>query len=307
MRRKLLICVVLVVLIMGLAGYFTKGILAPKVGLCLSSADSALEKSLRDELVLAGFTVLTRNGENSQEKQNQQVEALLQKDVDILLIQAVDATAVAQIVQMAVETPVVFIGHEPVLLGNAYYVGCDVAQEGRVQAQLLDSLFAKADINGDRKVEYMVLSGPEKDPQSQLYVQNVTDTMAKYATERLQAVFCDGTSGAAKTLCRQAFSKYGRDLELILCSEDALASGAIAAVKDGGRTPGRDVVIFGVGTEAKLKEFVKTGALTAAILEDTDAVYARIIQVVGDLVKGKPVSQKNYVRYKVMTIENVGK
>ena len=306
MRRKLLICGVLVVLIMGLAGYFTKGILTPKVGLCLSGSDSKIEKDLRNKLVRAGYTVLSRNGENNQEQQNQQVSALLQKDVDVLVIQPVDATAVAQILQMAVETPVVFIGHKPADLGNAYYVGCDILQEGEVQTQLLDTFFAKADINGDKKVEYMILSGPAEDPMSSLYAENVTAAMAKYSTEKLQEVFCDGTSAAAKTLSRQAFSKYGRDLELILCSDDALALGAISAVKDGGRTPGRDVIIFCVGTEDSLKESIRTGALTAAVVEDTEAVYARIVQVVDHLDKGETVSQINYVRYKILTIENVG-
>lgn len=305
MRRKLLICGVFLILIMGLAGYFTKGILAPKVGLCLSGANSSLEKDLRSELVLAGYTVLSHNGANSQEKQNQQVEALLQKGVDVLVIQPVDAASVAKILQMAVETPVVFIGHEPADLGNAYYVGCDTAQEGAVQARLLDVFFAKTDINGDKKVEYMLLSGPENDPASRLYAQNVTKAMSQYSAEKLQDTFCDGTTATARTLCRQAFSKYGRDLELILCSDDALALGAIAAVKDSGRTPGRDVIIFCAGTEAGLKEVIRTGALTAAVVEDTQGVFDRIVQVVDCLHNGETVSQRNYVNYKVLTIDNV--
>ncbi len=305
MRRKLLICGILMLLIMAFAGYFTKGLLAPKVGLCLSGADSTLEKDLRDELVLAGYNVLSRSGENSQEKQNQQVNALLQKDVDILVIHPVNPSAVAEILQMAVETPVVFIGSEPVDLGNAYYVGCDILQEGVVQAQLLDTFFSKADINGDRTVDYMILTGPSEDPTCQLYAQRATAEMAQYSAEKLQETFCDGTAATAKNLCRTAFSKYGRDLELILCSSHELAVGAIAAVKDSGRTPGRDVIIFGVGTKAALSSSIRTGALTAAVVEDTAAVFDRIVQVVGSLVKGEIPSQKNYVNYKILTIDNI--
>ena len=305
MRRKLLICAILVVLVMALAGYFTKGILSPKVGLCLSGSNSELEKGLRDEMALAGCTVLSRDGENNQEKQKQQVEELLGKKVDVLVIQPVEMTAVAEIVQLTVETPVIFIGREPAVLGNAYFVGCDITREGQIQAQLLESLFAKADINGDRNVEYMILTGPEEDPLSQLYVKNVIASMAEHSAEKLQEVYCDGTSAAAKSQCRQALLRFGRDLELILCSDDALAVGAITAVKDSGRTPGKDVIIFGVGTEANLKESVRTGALTAAVVEDTQAVYDRIVQVASKLVKGEEISQKNYVNYKVLTVDNV--
>ncbi len=305
MRRKLLICGILMLLIMAFAGYFTKGLLAPKVGLCLSGADSTLEKGLRDKLVLAGYNVVSRSGENSQEKQNQQVNTLLQKDVDILVIQPVNPDAVAEILQMAVETPVVFIGSEPADLGNAYYVGCDISQEGIMQAQLLDTSFSTADINGDRTVDYMILTGSSDDPICQLYAQSVTAQMAQYSAEKLQVSFCDGTAAAAKDLCRKAFSKYGRDLELILCSSHDLAVGAIAAVKDSGRIPGRDVIIFGAGTEAALSSSIRTGALTAAVVEDTDAVFGRIVHVVGSLVKGEAINQKNYVNYKLLTIDNI--
>ena len=305
MRRKLLICAVLVVLVMALAGYFTKGILSPKIGICLSSEDSELEKSLRDELVLAGYTVLSRNGENDQEKQNQQVRALLQKDVTVLVVQPVNAAAVTEILHMAVETPVIFIGQEPAELGNAYYVGCDAKEQGAVQAGLLESLFDIADINNDKCVDYMTLSGPAEDGRAQLYLQNVAAAMAEYSTQKLEEALCDCTSAAAKTLCRQAFSKYGRDLELILCSSDALALGAIDAVISSGRTPGEDVIIFSIGTEESCLETVGSGALTAAVVEDTATIRSRLVQVVNDLAKGKTVSQKNYVSYKILITDKV--
>lgn len=301
MRRKVLIGVILVILLMGVAGYFTKGLLTPKIGLCLNGADSALY----NELTLAGYTVLSRNCENNQETQNQQVEELLQEKVDVLVVQSVDADAASQILQIAVETPVIFIGTEPTELGNAYYVGCDASQQGVVQAQMLQSFFGKADINGDRLVDYMVISGPENVPQSQVYLQSVATAMAEKSAIRLEEAYCDPDADTAKKLCRQAFSKYGRDLELILCNSESVALGAANAVRDSGRVPGRDVIIFAVGKETQLKEMVRTGVLTAAAVEDTNAIFGRIVRLVDELTKDKTVEQKQYISYKIWTIDNV--
>lgn len=301
MRRKVLIGVILVILLMGVAGYFTKGLLTPKIGLCLNGADSALY----NELTLAGYTVLSRNCENNQETQNRQVEELLQEKVDVLVVQSVGADAASQILQIAVETPVIFIGTEPTELGNAYYVGCDASQQGVAQAQMLQSFFGKADINGDRLVDYMVISGPENVPQSQVYLQSVATAMAEKSAIRLEEAYCDPDADTAKKLCRQAFSKYGRDLELILCNSESVALGAANAVRDSGRVPGRDVIIFAIGKETQLKEMVRTGVLTAAAVEDTNAIFGRIVRLVDELTKNKTVEQKQYINYKIWTIDNV--
>lgn len=301
MRRKVLIGVILVILLMGVAGYFTKGLLTPKIGLCLNGADSALY----NELTLAGYTVLSRNCENNQETQNQQVEELLQEKVDVLVVQSVDADAASQILQIAVETPVIFIGTEPTELGNAYYVGCDASQQGVVQAQMLQSFFGKADINGDRLVDYMTISGPEEVPVSRVYLESVSTAMAGKNVVQLEEAYCSADAAEAKELCRQAFSKYGRDLELILCNSESVALGAANAVRDSGRVPGRDVIIFAVGKETQLKEMVRTGVLTAAAVEDTNAIFGRIVRLVDELTKDKTVEQKQYISYKIWTIDNV--
>ena len=301
MRRKILIGVILVVLLMGVAGLLTKGLFTPKIGLCLNGADGAL----RDELALAGYTVLSRNSENSQEIQNQQVQELLKEKVDILVIQPVDADAVSQILQMAAEKTVIFIGEEPKELGNAYYVGSDISQQGAVQVQMLEAFFGKVDINSDRIVDYMTISGPESEPESQVYLQSVATAMAEKPAVQLEKAYCAADAGAARTMCRQAFSKYGRDLELILCNCDSVAQGAAAAVSDGGREPGKDVIIFAIGAEAKLKEMVRIGTVTAAAVEDKAAIISRVVRLIEELKKEDVANHKQYVNYKILTIDNV--
>lgn len=309
MRRRMIICVALVALVLVLAGYFTKGILSPKVGVCLSGTGNTtgqeLGKALRDKLTLSGFTVVSRNSGNNREKQIQYVKELLEKDVDALVLQPVAEDVLTEILPLAVETPVIVVGTEPENLGNAYFIGCDKDQQAWAQAELIGQMFAKTDINGDRTVKYMLLTGPEEDPETMRYVQNVEEVLASFAASALQKTAVERTEEAGKNACKQAISKYGRDLELIFCGDGTLTVGAVEAVKSSGRTPGRDVIIFGVGSLEGCRELVRTGALTAAVVEDMAAIRDRIVQTVKCLTGGKETPQKTYVEHIVLTIENI--
>ena len=309
MQRRMIICVALVALVLALAGYFTKGILSPKVGVCLSgaggNAGQELGKALRDELTLSGFVVVSCNGENDRAKQVQQVKELLEKGVAALVLQPVSEDVLTEILPLAVETPVIVVGAEPENLGNAYFIGCDKDQQAVAQAQLVQQMFAKTDINGDRAVKYMLLTGPEEDPETARYLQNVEEVLSASATSALQKTAVERTQEAGKTACKQAISKYGRDLELIFCGDSALTVGAVEAVKSSGRTPGRDVVIFGVGSLEGCRELVRTGALTAAVVENIAAIRDKIVTTVKILTAGGDAPQVTYVEHITLTIENI--
>ncbi|MBE6925995.1 MAG: hypothetical protein E7461_04040 [Ruminococcaceae bacterium] len=308
-KRNIIIGVVLVALALTVAGFCIIEFLFPKVGVCLSgagvNAGQELGQALRSELVRSGCTVLNRNAGNHREKQLDQVKELLSKDVDVLVLQPVAEDALAEILPLAGNTPVIVVGTEPEDLGKAYFVGCDKDQQAQAQAELVKQMFAKADINSDRTVKYMLLTGPEEDPETVRYVQNVEEVLASASVSKLQETAVERTVEAGKNACKQALSKYGRDMELIFCGDSALTAGAVEAVKSSGRTPGRDVVIFGVGSLEGCREQVRTGALTVAVVEDISTIRDRIVQTVKGLAGGKDVQQRAYVPHIVLTIENI--
>lgn len=308
-KRNIIIGVVLVALALTVAGFCIIEFLFPKVGVCLSgagvNAGQELGQALRSELVRSGCTVLNRNAGNHREKQLDQVKELLSKDVDVLVLQPVAEDALAEILPLAGNTPVIVVGTEPEDLGKAYFVGCDKDQQAQAQAELVKQMFAKADINSDRTVKYMLLTGPEEDPETVRYVQNVEEVLTSASVSKLQETAVERTVEAGKNACKQALSKYGRDMELIFCGDSALTAGAVEAVKSSGRTPGRDVVIFGVGSLEGCREQVRTGALTVAVVEDISTIRDRIVQTVKGLAGGKDVQQRAYVPHIVLTIENI--
>lgn len=293
MGRKIIIGICLVVLLMGLAGYFTGSFFTPKVGICYrdtAPAGEVTDDSLAGKLVLAGYTVIVEEAHCGGETQLQQVRALLAEDADVILLEPVDDDTKAEILQMAVETPVVIMGQEPEKLGNAYFVGNNKAAPAAMQAQLLTAVFERADINGDKTVDYMVLTEGES-----FYLQTLKESVSSRA-DQLEAAVCQ-TGEEAKNLCLSAFTKYGRDLELIFCSSDALALGAVEAIRANGRVPGRDVLVMGAGATEEGLAAVRDGLLACTIGVDAQGIYNRLIQTVQKLVKNTPLGQKNYVNH----------
>ena len=311
MRKRIIIYVAVAAFALAVAGFCIIEFLFPKVGVCLSgagvNAGQELGQALRSELVRSGCTVLNRNAGNHREKQLDQVKELLSKDVDILVLQPVAEDMLAEILPLAGKTPVIVVGTEPENLGNAYFVGCDKDQQARAQAQLVEQMFAKTDINGDRTVRYLLLTGPEEDADAARYVQNVEEVLSSASALLLQKVATERTEAAGKAACKQALSKYGRDMELIFCGDSALTMGAVEAVRDSGRTPGRDVILFGIGSLDSCKELIRTGALTAAAVEDIATIRDRIIQTVKTIRNGGEVSQRTYVEHIILTIDNIDK
>ncbi|MBE6944093.1 MAG: hypothetical protein E7453_07555 [Ruminococcaceae bacterium] len=309
MRKRIIIGIVLAALALAAAGYFIFGLFIPKVGLCLSgvggNSGQELGNALRDKLTLSGFSVLKRSSGNDRAGQLRQVKELLEKDIDMLVLQPVTEDILTEILSLTAGIPVVVVGTEPENLGDAYFVGCDKDQQARAQAQLVGQMFTKTDINGDRTVKYLLLTGPEEEPDTVRYVQNVEQVLASSAAAALQKVAVARTVEAGKTACKQALSKYGRDMELIFCGDSALTMGAVEAVKSSGRTPGRDVILFGVGSLDSCKELVRTGALTAAAVEDIAAIRDKIVQTLKAIKRGEEAPRRTYVEHIILTIDNI--
>ena len=293
--------IILSVLIMGIVGYLLIDLVTPKVGLCLADVDSEIEEKLQSALKKAGYTVLVECGENNQDIQNRQVESLLKKGVKLLIVQPVDPENADAVLEMADQTPVLFMESAPESLGESHFVGWSQEKMGHMQASLLDKYLAKADVNGDRYVKYMLLSASEDGK----YLKAVVESAGTYNAVKLEEAVCEGTAEEAKAILKKAFSKYGRDLELVFCDDSALALGAIAAVRENGRTPGRDVIVIGAGMASDCEEAVRTGAMIAALVEDKAVLCNQVIQVAKNLMAGRDAEKICYVDYKILTHENV--
>jgi D-xylose transport system substrate-binding protein len=183
----------------------------------------------------ADCELLYSNADQDAAKQQQQVEAALTQGADVLVLDAVDAAAVAPLVNQAKQKKIPVIAYDRLISGidYAYYVSFNNVRVGEMQRQaLLDALNAKGTAG---KGEIVMINGAPTDPSSADYkkgAHNILDGKVKIGREFDTP---DWSPDKAQQEMEQAITAIGRDNVVgVLSANDGMASGAIAAMKRAG-------------------------------------------------------------------------
>ncbi len=263
-----------------------------------------LEAGLRHR----GYTPVVMDAQNDPEMQQSQVQQLLEQGCKLLMIEPVEDAHVMQWGQPAV--PVMFLNSEPESLvltrwEKSCYVGCSNVQAGAVQGQIIYDLPDHGDINGDGTVAYALLQSLPGEKASGQRVLGCLDALEKAgvkAQAMAQAV-TNGEESDAAVQCGQLLSQFGKDIEVIICSADAVL-GAVEAVRNGGWIPGQDIWLVGIGSSLEILEEVECGALAGTAADDMEKTVQQVLNIVETMLQGQAVEKRIYIEHVVVTMEN---
>jgi D-xylose transport system substrate-binding protein len=183
----------------------------------------------------ADCTVLYSNADQDAAKQQQQVEAALTQGADVLVLDAVDAAAVAPLVNQAKQKNVPVVAYDRLIsgIGYEYYVSFNNVRVGEMQGQaLLDAMNAKGSIT---KGQIVMINGAPTDPSSADYKKGAHSVLDGKVTIGREFDTPDWSPDKAQQQMEQAITALGRDTIVgVLSANDGMASGAIAAMKRAG-------------------------------------------------------------------------
>ncbi|WP_026523757.1 MULTISPECIES: substrate-binding domain-containing protein [unclassified Butyrivibrio] len=259
-----------------------------KIGICIYQFDDNFMSLYRDELVNylvdQGFSeenITVEDSELSQEKQNQQIQTMIDNGVDVLIINAVNTSEAAGITDMAVGAgiPLVYINREPDVaeeqrwVDNGWevtYVGCDARQSGTLQGNIIvDIGLEKVDQNDDNIVQYIMIEG---DPEN-IDAQYRTQFSVKALEDQGWSVKClydevgNWDRESAKQLSKEALEKHP-ETEVVFCNNDSMALGALESINEAGRTVGEDIYLVGVDALTEALDDVIDGSITGTVFND---------------------------------------
>lgn len=303
---KRIIMILLTALLLLMAGCDDR----QQVGVCFRDCDDPVTQQYRQDLeqalMDAGYAVTVMDAGNDQSKQDRQVAELIKDKVDALILEPVMISALDSIAQQTQEKalPVVFVNREPeVAWENACYVGCDADQPGILQARMA----LEGDLNGDGILSYAYISGPEFHLDAGLRSDGCAQELsyAGVQAECLALEHTDWTREKGKLRCAAVLAQYGKDVEVIFCASEELALGAIEAIKDGGRTVGENVYLYGIGGQRQSLMLIRSGDLSGTVSEDIPAQTDRVLQTMQALLAGQPPEEKGYVNYIAIDQTNV--
>ncbi len=292
-----------------------------KVGVCIYKFDDAFMTTYRNKLqeILEGkgYEVTIVDGNNDQAKQNEQINTFITQGVDALIINPVMTSAADQIISTVkdADVPTVLINREPTAdQMSAYdklvYVGCDAAQSGTFQGELILDTENGGDINGDGKVSYIMIQGDPENIDAQLRteysVKALTD--AGVEVEQLDLQRGDWDRNKGQEIAQNDLAKFGDQIEVVFCNNDDMAIGALQAIQSAGRTVNKDIYLVGVDAlDAALNE-VANGNMTGTVLNDANSQATQAVACMEELLGGKTYAagdQSVYVDYVKVTPDNV--
>jgi ABC-type sugar transport system substrate-binding protein len=293
---------------------------AAKIGICIHDGKDAFEseyaQSLAARLREKGYAVTLEDARKDQTVQNSYVQSWIAQSYDALVLSPVITAAADELVTRlrTARIPAVFTCREPdggVLFewDRVCYVGCDAAQPGAMLAQQVLALPAHGDVTGDGTVSCLLIQNSPDRIDTHLRTQALRKAFAASDTspQILNVLYAGSEPAQSQALCAGSLNKLGPQIDAVLCSTPALASGALNAIHAAGRIPGENIYLFCAGgTEAVLKQ-VADRHLTGTVMRSPQHQAQLTVQALERLLAGQPVEKRYYADHIPVTAENVQK
>lgn len=261
-----------------------------------------LEETVKylSELGFSQENVTVLDAENNKDTQLSQVKQLIEEEYDALIVNPVNVSIVHSITDMAAgaKIPVIYVNREPEAAEESRwedydldvtYVGCDARQSGIYQGELvLDLGLSAVDLNGDETIKYYLIEGAPENIDAR-YRSEYSVATISHEGWNMDCIYT-GVANWDKETARQLVSKALVDypeVELILCNNDAMATGVIEALTDAGIKPGTDILVVGVDALPQALDYVTSGYLVGTVFNDYISQSHNAVDAAVRYIQGK--------------------
>lgn len=305
-----------------------KGVKTYRIGIAIYQYDDNFMTLVRKEMLAyfdsletdtVKYKVSMVDGKNDMAEQANQVDSFIAQGMDVIILNLILPSSADAMVKKVTDAgiPLVLINREP--LGydengekieegypgilqneNVCYVGADARQSGIIQGEMVNALPDHADLNGDGKISYLMIMGEpdhiDAQYRTEYSVSTITD--AGYEVECLDAQYGNWSQATGQEIAANAIAQFGDELELVLCNNDSMALGALAAIHAAGRTVGKDVYLYGVDALEEAMACVKNGTMSGTVLNDHIGQAHTMVDVAIKMLHGEKTENYYWVDYR---------
>ena len=303
MKKKFLAMLMASVMVLGLAACgggssdaATEGDAAsgdlPTVGVLIYKYDDTYISTVRNSLQAAlegKANVEMQDGKGDQATQNDQLDVMISKGVDVLCVNMVDAKAASGVVEKASAAgiPTIFFNREPDTeviksYDKACFIGTNAIDAGKMQGDIIKELWdahPEYDLNGDGKVQYVMFQGEPDNPEAIARTQYSVEQATANGLTREQVGETQGcnwnTEAAQEAMGAMLAANEGK-IELVIANNDGMAIGCVAALSNIGYNTGAEgapfIPVIGVDATVAAKDAIAKGQMSATVLQDGDAM-----------------------------------
>ncbi|MEK3983699.1 D-ribose ABC transporter substrate-binding protein RbsB [Paenibacillus sp. VTT E-133280] len=255
-----------------------------KIGLSISTLNNPFFVSVKDgvlaEAKKLGMEVLVIDAQNDSAKQSNDVEDLMQKGVNALLINPVDSSAISTVVQTAnsLNIPVVTLDRSADKGDIKALVASDNVKGGSMAAEYIIEQLGK----GAKVIELEGSPGASATRERGKGFHEIADTQLEVIAK--QTADFDRTKGLT---VMENLLQGNPDVQAVFAHNDEMALGAIEAIQ----SSGKNIPVIGFdGNEDALKS-IEAGKLTGTVAQQPALIGQLAIQAAKDVLDGKTVEK----------------
>lgn len=272
----------------------TEGNGAP-IALLMAQRDewlSVLQTSIQDEAQKAGYALQSYDASGDGNAQIACIEAAKTNGAKALIVNLTKSALAPSILEAAGDMSVVFVNREPedaALMGeHTVYVGADETIPGRLQGEALADYF---DAQGKNEIRYILLSGTEGLEHTRLRTEGVLNTLKERGITTVavgEPLVCNYDRLTALNSITPVLQQ--NEFDCVISNNDAMALGAIEAMKQAGIDPKTKPVV-GIDLLDDAKDAVRSGELLMTAYQNADAEAKCAVGAAINLLENKPFDE----------------
>ncbi|MCY7486709.1 ribose ABC transporter substrate-binding protein RbsB [Paenibacillus alvei] len=255
-----------------------------KIGLSVSTLNNPFFVSLKDGVVAEakkhGIETIVVDAQNDSAKQSNDVDDLMQKGVNVLLINPTDSSAISTAVQSAnnLGIPVITLDRSADQGDVKALVASDNVKGGRMAAEFIEKHVGK----NAKVIELEGVAGASATRERGKGFHEVADQTLKVIAK--QTADFDRTKGLN---VMENLLQANPDVQAVFAHNDEMALGAIEAIK----STGKNIPVVGFdGNDDALKS-IQEGKLTATVAQQPELIGQLAVQAAYDVLQGKTVDK----------------
>jgi ABC-type sugar transport system substrate-binding protein len=271
------------------------------IGVLMKDNSDTFVKKIADAIEAKGkeegVTILMNDAEGDVNQQIEQCENLIIKQVDAIILNAQDMDGSSPCITKANEAGIPIINCNTDTTNTDYtaFVGCEDKESGLIQANFVLENLAEGSnvcmIQGPMGQAAQVgrLAGYDEANLFETY-NLLTEQTANWKREE------------ALALAEDWLVTYGDKLNAIICQNDDMALGALAACKAANRS---DVMIVGIDAIEDALVAVEKGEIACTVYQDAAGQGGTAVTTAVAIAKGEDVEKDTRIPFKLITKDNV--
>lgn len=306
MKKSLVALLTIVMLATIVTGCSSKSSDNLEIGVLIYKYDDTYISTVRQALEAESdenpnVTLLMNDSQNDQSKQNDQIDILIEKDVDALIVNIVDIGAAKTVIDKAkaADIPVVFFNREPdaeVLktYEKARFIGTKPEEAGIIQGEMMAEVWKEGnyDRNDDEVMQYVMLKGDADNPEAIARTEYSVKTLNEKGikTEEIGLQVANWDNEKANQAMEAWLGKDEDKIEFVIANNDGMASGAISALQNAGYNKGdsdKYIPVFGVDATDEAKSLIEKGEMTGTVKQDGEGMAKAVFALAVNAASNK--------------------